>query len=98
MSPAEAQRREALEHANQTRSKRARLKQGLRTGEDELWFWIEEPPSWLAGMRVSELVCALPGYGAPKTSRLLRQCGVPWEKRVGSLTQRQRDAILRALA
>jgi hypothetical protein len=43
-------------------------------------------------------VRALPYYGEAKTLRLLLRCGIPAEKTIGTLTQRQRDELTKALA
>lgn len=92
------QRLSALDHANRVRAWRARFKRDLKTHPDLAIFQLSTPTPWIESMRVSELVRALPYYGEQKTMRLLWRCGIPAEKTIGTLTQRQRDAITKALA
>ena len=48
--------------------------------------------------KVAQLVKALPGYGPAKVTALLEKAGIPEERRVAGLGQRQREALLAALA
>jgi hypothetical protein len=92
------QRRSALDRANRIRVWRARFKRDLKTHPHLATFQLKTPTPWIESMRVAELVRALPYYGEAKTLRLLLRCGIPAEKTIGTLTQRQRDELTKALA
>ena len=91
------QRREALTQANRVRMQRALLKADLKRGSVSIEALIGEPPECLASAKVVEVLMALPGYGRTKVARLLELCHVSPRKRVGGLTEGQRDALIRAL-
>lgn len=91
------QRREALAQANRVRMQRALLKADLKGGSVSIEALIGEPPECLASAKVVEMLMALPGYGRTKVARLLELCHVSPRKRVGGLTEGQRDALIRAL-
>ena len=92
------QRREALALANRIRSQRALLKADLKRGGTSLVAVLGNPPGFLATARVAKLLLALPGYGPRKVERLLARCQVSPRKTVAGLNERQRHALLRALA
>ena len=92
------QRREALALANRIRSQRALLKADLKQGDVSLVAVLGDPPAYLATARVAKLLTALPGYGPRKVERLLASCQVSPRKTVAGLSERQRDALLEALA
>ena len=47
--------------------------------------------------KVAQLVKALPGYGPAKVAAVLEEAGIPAERRVAGLGDRQRAALLSAL-
>src|SRR5690606_4828906 len=57
-----------------------------------------EPASAEAGLRVRELIGALPGMGPVRTAKVLQQLGIAESKRVGGLGVRQRQALLKWLS
>ncbi len=92
------QRRAALALANRIRAQRALLKADLKRGGTSIAVVLGDPPTFLATARVAKLLAALPGYGPRKVERLLASCQVSPRKTVAGLSERQRDALLEALA
>jgi hypothetical protein len=92
------QRREALALANRIRTQRAQFKAHLRQGRASIAVVLADPPAYLATARIAKLLVALPGYGPKKAERLLASCQVSPRKTVAGLSERQRDALLEALA
>lgn len=92
------QRMGALERANDIRFRRAALKRELRENPLLLAGLLTDPPWWLESMRVFDLLRALPWWGQVKAGRLMRLADVPLNKRVGGLTVRQRERLLRGRA
>jgi len=95
-----AQRRDALAKAQQARRVRAELKQMVKAGEVTLLDVLDrardaEP---LAKMRVLELLESLPNYGKAKARRLMEDLGIAESRRLRGLGERQREALLRAIA
>ncbi len=86
------QRMAALEEANFIRFARANLKRDLHAGIVEAIDLIEKPPEYINTMTVYKLLMATPGIGKNKARRILRDISV--DKTIGSLTQRQREAMV----
>jgi hypothetical protein len=91
------QRLAALEHANHVRLQRAELKRLVRHEPSLAVFQIRQPAPWSAGMRVEELLGAVPYAGPVLVHRWFIAAGVSWRKTLGGLTQRQRDALEQAV-
>lgn len=92
------QPREALAYANRCRYYRAQLKRDLASGEVTVsdlrgMLGLDRPHALLEGMRVRELLLAVPGFGQYKVGRLLRDAGVGDKTRLVGLTRRQRLAL-----
>lgn len=69
------QRLKALARANHIRFYRADLKGQIAKGQislDDLICMIEDPPEELRTMRLSHLLCAVPGVGPIKTRKVLK--------------------------
>lgn len=92
------QRMDALEHANDIRIRRARLKRQIKTGEKRLEDVLPDPPEWLGTAKVYDLLMVVPGFGAVKVNRLLVNARISPSKTVGGMTPRQRNEIARRLA
>jgi hypothetical protein len=88
------QRMEALRRANDIRSERARLKEGLRNGDLTISEVLLNPPACVHTAKVLDLVLAVPKYGRVKANRLLERCRVSSSKTVNGLTPRQRKELL----
>jgi hypothetical protein len=86
------QRLAALEEAQFIRFARSNLKKNLRAGNVKAADLISNPPEYIQTMTVHKLLMATPGIGKNKAKRIIRD--IPVDKTLGTLTQRQRDAIV----
>lgn len=74
-----AQALSALSKANEIRSARARLKQRIAKGEvgrEGICEVLKDPPDQFRGMKVYDLIKALPSFGPTKAKTILRRAGV----------------------
>lgn len=92
------QRMEALQRANEIRSKRAQLKKELKDGKLSIDAVISAPPEFLQTAKVMDLLMAVPRCGKVRATRYLNHCRIAQGKTIGGLTQRQRDELLELLA
>ena len=88
------QRMEALRRANDIRSERARLKEGLRTGEMAIVDILADPPACVHTAKVMDLLLAVPKYGRVKANKVLERCRISPARTVNGLTPRQRKELL----
>ena len=88
------QRRAALKKANRIRSKRAKLKNDLKTGDAQLQTLLTKPPKYIETMKVSELLLATPKLGKNKVKRILIATRLSSTTKVNELSSRRREAIL----
>ncbi len=88
----------ALEHANRVRLARADLKRRVGSGQVTVAEVVAGPPAEVAGMSISELLMSQRRWGRARSRRLLLSLGVPENKRIGTFTERQREAISSGLA
>lgn len=88
------QRMDALQRANEIRTRRARLKRDLKAGRARLEPLVLDPPDYLLTARLFELLLALPKWGRVKVNRLLTVSRVSPSKTLGGLSERQRDEIV----
>lgn len=88
------QRLEALQKANHTRVKRAQLKENLKTNKGLVLVVLEDPPEYLKGMKLFDLLMALPKFGRVKAARFLNQARISQVKTVGGLSERQRKEVI----
>ena len=89
----------ALERANEVRLARARLKRAVAGGSRPVADIVVECPWEAESMTVNELLMSQSRWGRARSRRLLVSIGMAEEKRLGSLTERQRGglaAVLRA--
>src|ERR1700683_5658955 len=87
------QRMEALQRANDVRSRRAQLKRDLKAGRQPIHELLLEPPEYLETAKVFDLLLAVPKYGRVKVSKILSQCKISTSKTVGGLSERPRAAL-----
>ncbi|MBI2683787.1 MAG: hypothetical protein HYX33_00075 [Actinobacteria bacterium] len=92
------QRLEALQRANEIRSKRAELKRRLKDSSLLIADVISNPPDYLQTAKVIDLLMAVPRCGKVRATRYLNHCRIAQGKTIGGLTQRQRDELLELLA
>lgn len=87
----------ALERANEIRVARARLKRAIGAGGIDAIATLRQPPDFAAGMRVRDLLQAIPTVGEVKAKRLMNRAAVAYSKTLGGLTGRQRGALVALL-
>src|SRR5947208_15797862 len=88
------QRMEALQRANDVRSRRAQLTRDLRAGGQPIHELLLEPPEYLGTAKVFDLLLAVPKYGRVKVNKILSQCRISPSKTIGGLSQRQRAELV----
>jgi hypothetical protein len=84
---------EALQRANEIRSRRAQLKRELKAGKATIEALLLDPPEYLETAKVFDLLLAVPKYGRVKANRVLTQCRISPSKTIGGLSQRQRNEL-----
>lgn len=92
-----AQRLAALQKANAIRSDRAKMKEYLRAGGDPCPL-LNDPPSYLATMRVEDFLAAVRGIGPKKARRLLARCKIGEGSTFSRTSSRKRALISDELA
>jgi hypothetical protein len=90
---AEQQHLRALEYANRVRLARARMKRSIAAGELSAADVIVTCPWQAHSMAVSDLLMSQKRWGRTRCRRLLVSLGVPENKQIGTLTERQRLAL-----
>jgi hypothetical protein len=91
----QAQHLRALELANRVRLARAGLKRRIAAGDQPAATVIMDCPWEAESMSISDVLMSQRRWGRARCRRLLMSLGIPENKRIGTLTQRQR-AILAA--
>src|SRR3989337_787074 len=84
------QRMEALQRANEIRTRRAQLKRDLKAGRVSIHDLLLEPPTYVETAKVFVMLLAVPKYGRVKVNKVLVQCRISPSKTIGGLSQRQR--------
>jgi len=90
---AEPQHLRALEHANRVRLARAELKRRVASGDMRVAEIVIESPWEAQSMELSELLMSQKRWGRERCRRLLLALGIPENKQLGTLTERQRAAL-----
>ncbi len=88
------QRMEALQRANDIRSRRAQLKRDLKAGRQPIHELLLDPPEYLETAKVFDLMLAVPKYGRVKVNKILSTCRISPSKTIGGLSQRQRGELV----
>ena len=91
------QRMEALQHANEIRTRRAQLKKDLKGGRVSIHTLLLDPPEYLQTAKVFDMLLAVPKYGRVKVNKVLQQCRISPSKTIGGLSQRQRSELVSLL-
>jgi hypothetical protein len=92
-----AQCMEALARANQVRLARAALKRDVCAGRRSVTEVVTDSPWEAESMSLSELLCSQRRWGRARSRKLLASTALGEGKKVGSLTERQRRILVRAL-
>ena len=91
------QRMDALQRANEIRSRRAQLKRDLKAGRASIHNLLLDPPEWVETAKVFDMLLAVPKYGRVKANKILTTCRISPSKTIGGLSQRQRDELIASL-
>lgn len=97
------QRMEALEHANDIRTKRANFKKQMKAAptkdksKEKAIKALLETPAYMESMKVFDLLMSTRGFGRVKTNKYLQCLIISPSKTVGGLSQRQRAALIGAI-
>jgi len=94
---ADQQHLRALEYANRVRLARARMKRKIAAGELSAADVVLTCPWQAHSMSVSDLLMSQKRWGRTRCRRLLVSLGVPENKAIGTLTERQRLALAAVL-
>jgi len=98
MVDAGPQHLKALERANRVRLARARLKRQVASGEHSAAEVIMASPWEADSMDISELLMSQRRWGRTRCRRVLLSLGLPENKQIGTMTERQRAALAATLA
>ena len=88
------QRMDALQRANDIRSRRAQLKRDLKAGRQPIHELLLDPPDYLQTAKVFDLLLAVPKYGRVKGNKILSHCRISPSKTLGGLSERQRGELV----
>jgi hypothetical protein len=88
------QRMDALQRANDIRSRRAQLKRDLKAGRQPISELLLKPPEYLETAKVFDLLLAVPKYGRVKVNKILSLCRISPSKTIGGLSERQRAELV----
>jgi hypothetical protein len=91
------QRMEALQRANDIRTRRAQLKRDLKGGRITIQALLADPPEFLETAKVFYMLLAVPKYGRVKVNKILQQCRISPSKTIGGLSERQRTELVSLL-
>src|SRR5919202_6200672 len=91
------QRMDALQRANEIRTRRAKLKRDLKGGRVSIHDLLLTPPDYLETAKVFDMLLAVPKYGRVKVNKILVQCRISPSKTIGGLSERQRNELVSML-
>ena len=83
----------ALEQANRVRLARAELKRQVAEGEVTVADVVKDCPWEAESMAIAELLMSQHRWGRQRCRRVLASLAISETKTVGSMTDRQRDAL-----
>jgi hypothetical protein len=92
-----SQQMEALAKANRVYRDRAILKRAVASGDTTVAAVVLANPPEAAGMTVYKLLIVQHGWGPGKVGRFLRSVPLSESRRVGELTDRERDRLVARL-
>ena len=91
------QRMDALQRANEIRTRRAQLKRDLRGGRISIHDLLLKPPDYLETAKVLDMLLAVPKIGRVKANKVLTTCRISPSKTIGGLSERQRAELVSLL-
>ena len=92
-----AQRMDALQRANDIRTRRAHLKRDLKAGRASIYDQLLQPPEWLETAKGFDMMLAVPKFGRVKVNKILLTCRISPSKTIGGLSERQRTELVSML-
>jgi hypothetical protein len=95
--PGAPQHMEALAQANRVRLARAALKRSIGRGEVTVASVVSESPWQTESMTLSELLTSQRRWGRTRARKFLLSLALSENKRIGTLTPRQRSMLCREL-
>ena len=98
MVEAGPQHLKALERANKVRLARAAMKRQVAAGERSAAEVIMVSPWEAESMSISELLMSQRRWGRTRCRRVLLTLGLPENKQIGTMTERQRTALAAMLS
>ena len=91
------QRMDALQRANEIRTRRAQLKRDLKAGRLSIHDLLLTPPEYVETAKVFDMLLAVPKYGRVKVNKILANCRISPSKTIGGLSERQRSELVSLL-
>src|SRR3954464_6514936 len=91
------QRMDALQRANQIRTRRAQLKRDLKSGRASINDVLLSPPDWVETAKVFDMMLAVPKYGRVKVNKVLQTCRISPSKTIGGVHDRPRSELVTLL-
>lgn len=92
------ERQAALEKAKAARSRRAEVREELKSGKMTLEKVLTMKDDSVVGrMKVSTLIETLPGYGKAKAEKIMKELEIAESRRLKGLGERQQKALLERL-
>ena len=92
------ERQAALEKAKAARSRRAEVREELKSGKMTLEKVLTMKDDPVVGrMKVSTLIETLPGYGKAKAEKIMKELEIVESRRLKGLGERQQKALLERL-
>jgi hypothetical protein len=88
---------DALQRANDIRTRRAQLKKDLKAGRVSIHKLLLEPPEYIETAKVFDMLLAVPKYGRVKANKILQQCRISPSKTIGGMSERQRTELVSLL-
>jgi hypothetical protein len=85
---------DALQRANEIRTRRAQLKRDLKAGRQNIHQLLMDPPEYVETAKVFDMLLAVPKYGRVKANKILQQCRISPSKTIGGLSERQRGELV----
>src|SRR5260370_42531525 len=91
------QRMDALQRANEIRTRRAQLKRDLKAGRYSIHQLLAKPPEYVETAKVFDMLLAVPKYGRVKVNKILAQCRISPSKTIGGPSQLHRSELVSLL-
>lgn len=89
------QRSQALERANEIRTRRAELKREIKSGEVLISSVFQGPiPSWLRSEQIGRLLKAVPLVGESRAREVLQSVRLDGMRTIGNLTAHEKAALI----